>query len=232
MNETQQVVDLDIHLSQSDICQMLEYSDVGLTDHVTPDQMNTLLLEAMSVVRGRGVYAVHEITQLAPDELRLDTGPSICGPLQKFFLPAQKVIVFVATVGDRLEKLTLEYLGDGWPQAGFAMNAISSAAADAAVEAMIDHFQWNELTPNEGLTPPACPGHCGVPLEEQKKLFSLVHTRPIGVRLLSGLVMAPKISISGMVGVGDQQEIVNKGLPCQYCNMPTCRLGRNNRRLN
>lgn len=232
MDSFQKTIDLDIRLGRGDVCQIIDCGTERPFDPTSPDQLEPLLNEAMSIMRGQGVYTICDVEYLNNEELQLNQGLPIYGPLQKFLNPASRVAVFVVTVGDRLEKLTHEYLNDGKPQVGLVMQAISSAAADAVVEALIDHLQWNELEPNEGLTPPACPGHCGIRLEEQKKLFSILDAKPIGVRLLSDLVMAPKISLSGLIGIGDQQAIIQHGLPCQYCDLQTCRLGQNHRRLN
>ena len=63
-------------------------------------------------------------------------------------------------------------------------------------------------------------------VEQQKTLFSVVDTMPIGVRLLPTMIMRPIKSVSGLVGIGLQDKITSHGIPCELCKMAKCRMRR------
>ena len=110
--------------------------------------------------------------------------------------------------------------------AGFVLDAIGSAAADLASDALADHVLWNEATPDEATTPPFSPGYCGLSLEAQKPVFSIVDAGAIGVRLNASLMMQPVKSVSGLLGIGDREAVTDHGVPCQWCDMTDCKMRR------
>ena len=110
--------------------------------------------------------------------------------------------------------------------AGFTLDAVGSAAADATCEAVADHLWEHEARSGEGLTPPFCPGYCGMSIEQQRVLFAVVNSSAIGVELLPTLMMRPVKSISGLIGFGDGQEVESHGVPCQWCDLEDCRMRR------
>jgi hypothetical protein len=63
-------------------------------------------------------------------------------------------------------------------------------------------------------------------LEEQKTLFSIVDGGAIGVRLWPTCIMEPVKSVSGLIGIGPAEEIVERGVPCKYCELTDCSMRR------
>jgi hypothetical protein len=91
---------------------------------------------------------------------------------------------------------------------------------------LADHLVWNDLGPDEAVTPPFSPGYCGMPLDQQRVLFSILDTSPISVELLPTMIMRPIKSVSGLIGIGRQDRINASGVPCEACQLTTCRMRR------
>lgn len=183
-----------------------------------------LIAESLLYMRSRGVYAVHDVVQMTDRELVLQGCRAIRGPIAGYLKPARRVATFVLTVGGEIERKAAHHLERGCRLDGYILNAIGSAAADAAVDALADEIYFRHANPNEALTPPFSPGFCGLPIEEQIPLFTMVDAKAIGVRLLPSMKMEPAKSVSGLIGIGDSEEVEAHGVPCQWCDLQTCNL--------
>ena len=106
------------------------------------------------------------------------------------------------------------------------LDAIGSAAVDMAADALAEILRDHEAEAAEALTPPFSPGYCGMPLEEQRVLFSIIQAESIGVKLTTSVFMQPIKSISGLVGIGPREKIDVHGNPCQWCELTECKMRR------
>ena len=140
-----------------------------------------------------------------PDRLHLRGCPPFEGQIAGFMEPARRVAVFVVTIGDEIERMAERRMEQGATLEGFTLDAIGSAAADAAADAMADHVLWNEAGPDEAVTPPFSPGYCGMALDQQKMLFSIVDATLHRGRTLPTMIMRPIKSVSGLIGIGGQE---------------------------
>ncbi len=185
-----------------------------------------LMEETQPLIQARGTYAVHAVSRLTETELLLEGCPPVRGPIAGLLRPARRVAAFVVTVGDEVERLSDQQMRRGSKLEGYILNAIGSAAADSAVDALADIIYFEEAKPDEALTPPFSPGYCGLPLDEQISVFAIVNTKGIGVRLLPTMIMQPIKSVSGLLGIGNSDEVEAHGVPCQWCDLTTCSMRR------
>jgi cobalamin-dependent methionine synthase I len=163
---------------------------------------------------------------LTSNRLELEDCPAFEGQIAGFLQPARRVAAFVVTIGDEIERMAEQRMEQGATLEGYVLHAIGSAAADAASDAMADHILWNHASPDEAVTPPFSPGYCGLGLDQQKALFCIVKADLIGVELLPMMIMRPVKSVSGLIGIGDQQQIASHGIPCNWCRIDDCKMRR------
>lgn len=185
-----------------------------------------LLDEVQPLIQPRGVYRVCKVAGMTETELQLTGWASFHGPIAAFFRPARRVAVCIVTIGNETQELAERRLHAGETFEGYCLHAIGAAAADAAAEAMAEYLGEYEAGPGEDVTLPFSPGYCGMALEEQKTLFSIVDGGAIGVRLWPTCIMEPVKSVSGLIGIGPAEEIIECGIPCQYCDRPECSMRR------
>jgi len=227
MNELQgRVVDLDVHLEPDEVLRMMGYGKDGRLRPEHRVLVENLIQDSRSMVQGRGVYSVRPVDRMSDNELVLTGCPPVRGPIAGFLKPAVRVAAFVVTIGDEIERAADRKMRRGARLEGYVLNAIGSAAADAAVDALADVIYFEDASPQEALTPPFSPGYCGLPLEEQISLFAIVNARSIGVRLLPKMIMQPIKSLSGLIGIGDSERVEAHGVPCQWCDLTTCHMRR------
>ncbi len=226
MHNHQHVIDLETKISTPDVLRMMGYRGPAPVRPEFEILVERLLEETKPLLRPRGVYTVRRVERITDTELALENSPPIRGPVAGFLQPARRVAVFVVTVGPDVEHLVSQRMDAGATLEGYALNAIGSASADLASEALAQQVFWREARPDEALTPPFSPGYCGLPLEEQQTLFSIVDGSAIGVRLWPTMIMEPIKSVSGLLGIGDAGEVVERGVPCQWCELDTCKMRR------
>lgn len=220
------VIQLDVRLNPAEVLRMMGYGGDARVRPEHRDLVERLIDETQELVEARGVYGVYPVSRMTETELLLEGCVPIRGPIAGFLRPARRVAAFVVTVGDGLERVANQRLREGPKLEGFILNAIGSAAADAAVDALADIVYFEEADPDEALTPPFSPGYCGLPLDEQISMFAIVDAKPIGVRLLPQMIMQPLKSVSGLIGIGKSDEVEAHGVPCQWCDLTTCSMRR------
>ncbi len=223
---TTTVVSLKLEVDEREACRCMGYKP---DKRLRPDIQNELdqrLAEAEKLLQPKAMFTILDVTHMSDTELRLNGGTAFHGPIAGFLKPARRVAVGVVTIGPKLERRATELMKEDNILAGFTLDAIGSAAADLACDALIDHLQMKVIEAGEAVTPPFSPGYCGLPMDQQKPLFQLVDGSEIGVKLNETMMMHPVKSVSALIGIGPQEEVVEHGVPCQWCDLHTCKMRR------
>jgi hypothetical protein len=131
-----------------------------------------------------------------------------------------QVYVFVLTLGTRIDELIEEALHHRY-HSGLLLDAAASVAAECEAERLTEVFRGT-LGPGTALTLRYSPGYCDWPLREQGKLYALLPGRPAGTELSVDYLMAPRKSISGIVGVGAADAVEQLGCACHGCPRTEC----------
>lgn len=223
MSSHQTLSDLEIHLDARDVLRTMGAESDERADPKLRALVDEMLPDVMSAISPRAVFAVFPVEHMGDTELHLRGCPKINGPIAEFLKPAQRVAVFVGTVGEDLAEYVLERTRNGRDVRTATLEAIAQSASDAAIDAIADALYWQEAGPDEAVTPPFSPGCCGMPLAELKTLTSIVDTSAIGVQLLPTLGLDPAYSVSGLLGIGKSDAVREHGIPCQYCKPGTCK---------
>jgi len=129
---------------------------------------------------------------------------------------AQSVVILVCTVGNPIERLSLQYL-ESDPLHSLALYGVGSAAVESLSVAACHYFR--EQAAQQGLltTIPITPGLEGWPIEQgQPEIFHIVNAAAIGVDLLPSFTMRPIKSTSLMIGMGTH--IDTSGGICYFCS--------------
>ncbi len=226
MSVDQRYVDLDITLDPLEVLRLMGGSRCIPVRQSVLRLVERFVAESWGKIHACGVYTVREVQIRTTDHLHLEGCQPFEGQIAGFMEPARRVAVFVATIGDEIEQMAERRMEQGATLEGYTLDAIGSAAADAASDAMADHVLWNDAGPDEGVTAPFSPGYCGLGLEQQKTLFSIVDATPLSVELLPTMIMRPVKSVSGLVGIGPQAELTAHGIPCDSCRAPSCKMRR------
>lgn len=145
------------------------------------------------------------------------------GVIARLLEKANKVAVFVLTIGDYLEDTAARLAQDGLVLQSAVLDAIGSDAAERLADSV--ESQISEVAHNQGLTISRrfSPGYCDWDVSQQKMVFQTMKGDYAGVHLTDGCLMIPRKSISGIIGIGPS-EIENYN-PCKTCDKHDC-IGR------
>ncbi|MGA1871349.1 MAG: vitamin B12 dependent-methionine synthase activation domain-containing protein [bacterium] len=138
-----------------------------------------------------------------------------------------KVILFLVTVGEKLEREISTLMKKKKMTEAYILDAIGSVAVEeaaASLQAMIDK---DLETQHKRTSIRFSPGYCDWKLEEQKKIFQVLDNHLIDVNLSASCLMSPRKSVSGIFGIGDSmyvdRTITN---PCKLCTLQDCKVRR------
>lgn len=132
----------------------------------------------------------------------------------------EKVILFAATVGVGIDRLIAKY-GRISPSKAVMLQAIGAERIESLCDAFSAELASERRTK---LRPRFSPGYGDLPLDCQKKIFSILDCeRRIGLTLTDSLLMSPSKSVTAFAGIGDGSE-PNK---CGGCGLPDCSIRGN-----
>jgi hypothetical protein len=187
-------------------------------------QIKRLAKESLSCLEPRGTFSVYTVTDRKTRSLRVGQ-VTLHGNIGEFMEHADRVAVFVVTVGEAISRRAVATRQGGDAFGACVIDAFGSWAAEASAEALMEHIQCH-LRDQEALTLRYSPGYCGMTMSLQRKLFRLVNADSVGVKLLPSLLMQPLKSISGLVGLGPKEAISSYQSPCDRCPQVGCHMRR------
>lgn len=202
----------------------LGYSRGGVPSPAVAQRVEIALAELLPHLAPRGTYGVYSVTQRTPGCMHLG-GRALTGSISEFLASADRVAVFILTVGEAVSQLAAEAWRKGDSLGALMIDAIGSWAAEATADALMKRIRA-QLRDDEDLTLRYSPGYCGMEIAQQQALFELANAKAVGVHLMPSLLMRPMKSISGIVGLGPKGEVAAHRAPCDYCGQVGCHMRR------
>ena len=174
--------------------------------------------ENMHLLEPAIAYKLYAIDAVCHDQLSLGDNRTLHGRLlPSVFLEAQELAAIVCTIGPRLENETAGYFRNKDPLRGILLDSIGSAAVDALVHEIRIFITNKASSYGFQASSPLSPGMPGLPISEQRRVFELVPTRKIGVKLTSTGMMVPLKSTSMVIGIGSQMKTWTQAEVCARC---------------
>jgi len=138
--------------------------------------------------------------------------------------PGETVAVAVCTVGPELEEEEARLAAAGELLDALVLDAIGSAAAEAAADAL--NLEVCALAAERGLAaaPRVSPGYGDWDTACQPALLELLPIGDLGITLTSGAMMTPRKSVSFAVALGTDEDAARRaGSRCARCGLKDCR---------
>jgi len=178
----------------------------------------------------RAVWEVYEVGEI-------DDGRVVLGSMEftgempiRVLEGADMAAVSVMTIGPGIDEEVSRRFAVGDSLGGMLLDVMGTVALASAGIRLKDRLETDEIAPRGlSMTAPFGPGQCRWDLRDQKALFMLVDAGSIGVTLDDSCLMNPKKSVSSVVGIGDEQALLNL-TSCDICDRPRCP-GREMRQL-
>ncbi len=183
-----------------------------------------IVSETQPTLRPRGAYALYAVSNRTSHSLELN-GTRISGNFGEYLDRAERVAVFVVTVGEEISHFAKSAAKNNDAFSAWVMDAVGSCAVEASAEALTTIVR-SHLQDREGLTLRCSPGYCGMHINQQRKLFQLVQAGALGVTLMPSMGMHPVKSISGIVGLAPKESVRHYRSPCDRCARTECSMRR------
>ena len=181
------------------------------------------LQDGLPYLEPKVLYKKLDLKSISHEKIILESGEKLSGPLiVKHLCNAEYVILFLCTIGDRLEKFASSVIKENVVY-GFALDGVGSAAVEAIANAACKFFEdeadQNGLHASITLNP----GMIGWEVKDgQPEIFDIMDTSQLNVHLLPSGLMTPRKSLTMVIGFGPDME--KAGKTCDYCAMSeTCK---------
>jgi hypothetical protein len=212
----------DLTISKSEIAYTL-----GYTDGMIPPDFDEMLAEVLSGLPTRceikAGYRVIPISFIKGDNKKIkssnlifETDKIVTSQLKN----SENAILFLCSIGDKMENWAKEYIRDGDPTLAFFIDTVASTCVESVVDLLHDHIKEKFKSTGMFVTNRYSPGYCNWHVSEQHKLFSQLPERFCGVTLTDSSLMMPIKSISGIIGVGT--EVKYREYLCDTCGVKDC----------
>lgn len=151
----------------------------------------------------------------------IDKTPFNLGPIiYRDLKDATDIILFVCTIGNKLEEKVQELVSSGDTISAFILDRIASELVELTADLLENKIQIELNSIGYKLTNRYSPGYCGWSVSEQQKLFSLLPEDFCGVRLTESSLMMPIKSVSGIYGAA--KNLIRKDYHCEICDDEFC----------
>jgi len=142
--------------------------------------------------------------------------------IERLLKRCEKVAVFALTIGSYLEEMVAYLAENGLILQATVLDAIGSGAAEKLADYVEDRIR--KMASIEGLVASQrfSPGYCDWEVSQQKMVFQALNGDTAGIRLTESLLMIPRKSVSGIIGIGLPNRNIENYNPCHTCNKKDC----------
>jgi len=134
----------------------------------------------------------------------------------------RKVAIFTLTIGPQLEEVVAHLAEEGLVLKASVLDAIGSNAAEKVAQMVTDSISADVRDQKLCISRRFSPGYCDWDVSEQTVIFNAMSGQSVGVSLTESHLMLPRKSISGIIGIGDEQSQIDKYNPCRTCLTLDC----------
>jgi len=206
--------------------EILEKEGIGkISDPVQKKVLITCTEECLEVAK-KLVRSKTASVIKSPDILKkLSPGKKI----SSYIKGANKICIFVVTIGGLLEEEASQLMQSGDHLRGYLLDRIGSFAVENAAENFEDGLRDKYAPKDRSVSNRFSPGYCEWPTSQQKKLDKILSFKKAGIKLTSSFMMVPKKSVSGIIGIGPAKVFSKRKSQCSICDKKDCSYRRTSR---
>jgi len=201
------------------------YMLMGYGEHIPPkdildiiDEMLHEITKLCSPLCGymicKGGY--YERGKVKIEDIIFETGLIIASAMKE----ADAIAIFTATLGSEFDIWLHQINKEDDIVKEFVANSLGSILAEGAVTNLMYELETEMHALDLKISNNYSPGYCDWPLNEQKKLFSILPPDISEIQLTDSCLMLPIKSVSGIIAVG--KTVKKRAYKCDVCNMKNC----------
>ncbi len=200
---------------------------LGYTDGVMPDHFEELVNNVIALLpekcKIQAGYSVIDVRRIEGRNDGFEIGGKFVqtqGIIASQFKKADRVAIFVCTIGDEMENWSKQLASEGDVPYSYVVNTVASEAVEQAADVLHDALGEQMKLQNLNITNRYSPGYCNWSVAEQHILFSFLPENFCGITLTDSALMLPIKSVSGIIGIGRQVKKMN--YICDTCGVKDC----------
>lgn len=202
------------------------FRDIGYAqDFEPPARLVTLVTKcverAQQFISPSYSYVISNVESVNGSRVMLEGGVSFQSDvITQLLTQAEKVAVFVLTIGSHLEDKADQMARDGLMLQATVLDAIGSQLTGRLADLVEDEI--GDLARARGFTISRrfSPGYCDWDVSQQQMVFKVLKGSCAGIQLTDSCLMIPRKSLSGVIGIGYGD--VAKYNPCPACDKYCC----------
>lgn len=212
----------DIDLCLDDLLGMLHEEDCT-EDNPVVNEAKEVFQQLPDIADIRGGYAICDDIERFPGsgEIRIENQLILCSRMICGFMAgAEYIAVFVCTAGKGFTDYSKKYTKEGEFLKAFIVDTLGSLVAEKSIEHIQAKMENEMALHGLKITNGYSPGYCNWPVDDQKKLFSLLPDNICDITLTPSCMMNPVKSVSGIIGIG--KSVKKSPYACDICDNRTC----------
>lgn len=196
-----------------------------------PEYIQTALSQAPKLCSIRAGYKIFDSLTIHSENETIQLEDHYFHPAKiiiKELQGSSKAALFICTAGSGISDYSKKIAAEGDPILGYVFDILGSVSVEKATDKMQEALKTQVQQSNLNISTRYSPGYCKWSVAEQHELFALLPPNFCGVTLSESSLMHPIKSVSGIIGIGKDQQ--QKGYQCQYCSDKNCIYGKLKRR--
>jgi hypothetical protein len=168
-------------------------------------------------------YKIRNI--ISTDGSRVDIGESIVLKSRKvarLLERCDKVAVFALTIGDYLEDMVAYLAENGLVLQATVLDAIGSGTAESLATQVEQSIREDARSEGLVISWRFSPGYCDWDVSQQELIFRALGNDTAGITLNKSMLMVPRKSVSGIIGIGQPGKDIENYNPCLTCLKKDC----------
>lgn len=221
-NELLYLANIKVKVSLREALHVFQYSEGKTPSRSVLKEIRQILMRQKEFLEPRAVLLLMDDVCVAREgNVQINGAHFKSKKLSHLMKSASSAILFVATAGENVSRLSQDAMKKKDYFSGMIYDAIGSLAAEKCAQSlqnMADKYAEHACV---RASMRFSPGYGDWNLSEQKKLFQMLKPEKIGVRLTERFMMTPEKSVSALIGIGNVKRI-NCGFICSQCKAVNC----------
>jgi len=213
---------INIQIDREEVFRYMGYK-VG---HKVPARIASLvsshIRDAYQLIRPQYAYVVTDVESVEGSRIFLGDAMFESQTLAQLMQKCEKAAIFTATIGKLLDRKGQQLAEKGRLLEATIVDAVGSEAVEKVIDVVQSRIE--EVAGAQGLniSPRFSPGYCDWDLSQQRVLFYAMRELSTGIRLTDSCLMIPRKSVSGIIGMSQSCDEMEKWSPCKYCERYDC----------
>lgn len=185
------------------------------------DELQIVLEDVHRIMKPASGFCVFDDVTINEESITVNETEFLCHQkICKLLYGSTRIAIFVCTLGEAVSVLYTEYANQQDFVKAYLCDRIVNKMMERIVNETKENIRRQAEQRQQRITSHLGPGYCDWPIEEQKKLFSLLPPSPCGILLTPSFLMQPMKSVSAVVGIGTDVAYEESG--CKLCQLKKC----------